>query len=91
LVADETVLSIGGQNFWMYDIIDDKTRFLLATRITPSRTTHDAQILMESAADRAGKIPSVVVTDKNNSYLDGVESAFGADAEHIQTKPSPVR
>ena len=32
-IADETVLRIGGQNVWMYDIIDEKTRFLLATRI----------------------------------------------------------
>jgi len=86
-VADETVLDIDGQNVWMYDIIDEKTRFLLATRISLSRTTHDAQMLMESASKKAGKVPKVVITDKNNSYVDGIELALGADTEHIQSRP----
>lgn len=86
-VADETALSVNGQNVWMYDIIDDKTRYLLATRISTSRTTRDAQTLMESASKKAGKVPKVIITDKNNSYVDGIELAFGADAEHIQSKP----
>ena len=87
-VADETVLKIGGKNIWMYDIIDEKTRYLLASRLALSRTTRDAQILMESASKRAGgKIPKVILTDKNASYIDGIELAFGSDAEHVQTKP----
>jgi transposase-like protein len=68
-IADETVLRIGGQNVWMYDIIDDDTRFLLATRIALSRTTHDATMLMKEAQKKAGKTPKVVITDKNSSYL----------------------
>lgn len=86
-VADETVLVIDGQNVWLYDIIDADTRYLLATRIALSRTTHDAQMLMEEASKKAGKMPDIVITDKNNSYLDGVELAFGADTEHIQSRP----
>lgn len=86
-IADETVLRVAGQNVWMYDIIDDKTRFLLATRITLSRTTHDAEMLMKEAEKKAGKMPKVVITDKNYSYLDGIEQAFGADTEHVQSRP----
>jgi len=86
-IADETVLHISGQNIWMYDIIDRDTRFLFATRFTTSRTTKDAQILMERAEKCAGKKPKVVITDKNNSYLDGIEMAYGADSEHIQSRP----
>ena len=86
-IADETVLRIGGQNVWMYDIIDDKTRFLLATRMTFSRTTHDAEMLMKEAQKKAGKSPKVVITDKNSSYLDGIELTFGGDTEHVQSKP----
>lgn len=86
-IADETVLKIDGQNVWMYDIIDEKTRFLLATRITTSRTIKDAQALMEKAARRAGIKPKMVITDKQNSYLDGIELAYGADTEHVQSSP----
>jgi transposase-like protein len=86
-IADETVLEIDGKNVWMYDIIDEKSRFLLATRITTARTTKDAQMLMEQAEKRAGKKPKLVITDKQNSYLDGIELAYGADTEHLQSSP----
>lgn len=71
----------------MYDIIDEKTRFLLATRITTQRTTRDAQSLMEKASVRAGIKPKLVITDKQNSYLDGIEQAYGGDTEHLQSNP----
>jgi len=86
-IADETVLEIDGKNVWMYDIIDEKTRFLLATQITKSRTTKDAEMLMRKASKVAGKVPKTVITDYQNSYLDGIELAYGSDSEHIQGKP----
>lgn len=89
-VADETVLDIDGKNIWFWDIIDAKTRFLLASHISRVRTTKDAQKLMELASKRAGKTPKVVMTDKLHAYMDGVELAFGADTKHIRTKPFTV-
>ncbi|MFC1985641.1 transposase [Chloroflexota bacterium] len=86
-IADETVLKIDGKNVWFWDIIDDKTRYLLASRISHSRTTRDAKELMEKAAKVAGKSPKVVITDKLQAYLDGIELAFGADTEHKQSRP----
>lgn len=89
-IADETVLKIDGANVWMYDIIDRDTRFLLSSRVTTARTTNDAQKLMEAAARRAGKNPQVVITDQNNSYLDGIEQAYGSDTEHRLGGPFKV-
>jgi putative transposase len=80
-IADETVLNIDGQQLWLWDIIDDKTRFLLATRLSRSRTTRDAQALIDRAVKMAGKSPKVVITDKLKSYLD---VRYGKDTEHIQ-------
>jgi len=80
-VADETVLKLDGQNVWFWDIIDDKTRFLLASRLSRSRTTRDAQALMDKAISNAGKAPQVVITDKLKSYLD---VDYGKGAEHHQ-------
>lgn len=45
---------------------------------------------MEKAAERAGKVPKVVVTDKLASYLDGIELAFGADSKHKQGSPFEI-
>lgn len=85
--ADETVLKVGGSNTWFWDIIGEDTRFLLASHLTPSRFTRDAETLMRRALDKAGRPPRVVVTDKLKSYLGGVEQVFGADARHVQSGP----
>jgi transposase-like protein len=85
-VADETMLKIEGENLWFWDIIDQKTRFLLASHISTSRTTRDAKALVERAAERAGKPPKVIITDKLAAYLDGIELAFGGDTKHLPAK-----
>jgi len=86
-VADETVLKMDeGKDVWFWDIIDDKTRFLLASYLSLTRTTASAKILMNKAAERAGKSPKVVITDKLAAYLDGIELSFGAETKHIQSK-----
>lgn len=85
-VADETVLKIGGRNIWFWDLIDTKTRFLLASHISQRRTTKDAQILAEKASDMAGKAPRFIITDKLQAYLDGFELAWGANATHLQSR-----
>ena len=85
-VADETVLKIEGKNVWFWDLIDAKTRVLLSSRISATRTTKDARALVELASKRAGKTPKVIVTDKLAAYIDGIELAFGADTKHIPAK-----
>jgi transposase-like protein len=87
-IADETVLNLDGEHsIWFYDIIDKDTRFLLASRVAISRTTNDAERLMEDAKKRAGKSPKEILTDSNRSYVDSIEKVFGSDTDHIQTTP----
>jgi len=93
-VADETVLHIGGRKIdrlkkgmWFWDIIDTKTRFLLASHISSSRTIEDATTLMEKAWERADKVPEIVITDKLQAYLDGVSTVFGrTTTKHIRSR-----
>ena len=91
-IADETVLKMDrGEKVWFWDIIDDKTRFLLASYMSLSRTTSNAKELMDRAAERAGKIPKIVITDKLAAYLDGIELAFGSETKHIPAKGLTVQ
>ena len=90
-IADETVIKINRKKYWLFDCIDAKTRFLLASHLSPNRGTREARALMEKAAERAGKAPKVVMTDKLAAYLDGIELAFGADSEHRQGSPFDVQ
>lgn len=89
-VADETMIELDGKNVWLWDIIDTKTRFLIATHMSFTRTTKDAQSLMEQAYRRTGKIPRIIYTDKLRAYLDGIELTFGADTEHKAGSPFEV-
>ena len=86
-IGDETVLKVGGRNIWFFDVIDTKTRYLLASRLSESRTTKDAALVMNEAKRRAGKSPKWIITDKLAAYIDGIELVFGADTKHIQSKP----
>ena len=86
-IADETTLKFQDKLYWVWDIIDRKTRFLLASYLSPNRGTREAAILMELASKRADKAPKRVITDKLRAYLDGIELVFGADTKHIQSSP----
>lgn len=90
-IADETVIKINNKKYWLFDCIDAKTRFLLASHLSPNRGTREAKTLMEKAAECANKTPKVVMTDKLAAYLDGIELAFGADAEHKHGSPFDVQ
>jgi putative transposase len=83
-IADETALKIEGQQVWLWDIIDSKTRVLLASRLSTSRTTKDAQILIDRAVKTTGIHPKTVLTDNLASYLDVF---YGKNAEHKLGSP----
>ena len=90
-IADETYLKLDeGKNVWFWDIIDNDTRFLLASHMSETRMTKDAQILMEKALVNAGKFPRIVYTDKLASYLDGIEITFGGYTKHKQGSPFDI-
>ena len=86
-IADETVLKVGGKKVWFFDVIDEKTRYLLASRLTESRATKEAALVMNEAKRRAGKSPKRILTDKMGAYIDGIEMVFGSATKHIQSTP----
>jgi len=85
-LADETMLDIGGKKVWFWDLIDIKTRFLLASHMSYNRTTQHAQSLVEKAVHKASKSPKVIITDSLTAYLDGIELALGGDTQHVQSR-----
>lgn len=84
-VVDETVIKVEGGNMWFWDVIDENTRFLLASHLSRSRTINDVKTVMHRAQKRAGKSPRFIISDKLSAYIDGIEQIFGADAKHIQS------
>jgi putative transposase len=81
-VAGETIIDIDGEDAWLWDIMDTRTRFLIATHMSYTRTKNDALILMEKAYIKTGMTPGVIYTDKLRVYLEGIELIFGGGTTH---------
>jgi putative transposase len=86
-IADETGVNVGNRNVWFWDIIDTKSRYLLASHISIVRRTEDAQMLIEKAIQRAGKMPTEVITDKLSAYIEGIDLASRGRVRHIISRP----
>lgn len=89
-VADETMIELDGENIWFWDLIDTKTRFLLASHMSYTRTSKDAGILMEKAFKKTGTYPRIIYTDKLRAYLEGIEQVFGGETRHTQGSPFDI-
>lgn len=86
-IADETAIKFEDKLYWIWDIIDRDTRFLLASYLSPNRGTREAKMLMELASERADKAPRKIITDKLKAYIDGIELVFGSETRHVQSTP----
>jgi transposase-like protein len=87
-LADECVLKLkDGKKYWLINVIDYDTRFLLASRLFSSRGIKQICLTFKAAKDQAKKSPKFMLTDGLSSYIDGCELVFGADTKHIVTTP----
>lgn len=84
-IVDETVIQVGGANWWFWDTIDEDTRFLLASHLSHSRGIIDVKDVMSRAKERAGKSPRFILSDSLGVYPDGIEQIFGTESKHIQS------
>ena len=85
-VADEMVLKVGGCNVWHWNVMDAKTRYILATHLSPRRDADQAIAVMEKAKAAASRLPKRIRTDRLGSYVEGIKAVFGNDVEHIQSE-----
>jgi len=86
--CDETVLRLDKKKkIWFWDVIDLRTRYLITSHVSTTRTTRDAKLVMEKAKKITGIAPEKIITDKLYAYWDGIELVFGADTEHVLSSP----
>jgi transposase-like protein len=84
--ADETVIDIAGKQYWLLDVIDVKTRFLLASKLSPNRWMEDIHEVLEEAYQRSGRIPKSIMTDHLEGYIRAIPSTFGAGTRHVRVE-----
>ena len=85
-VVDETVIKVGGRKLWFLDVIDEGTRFLLASYLSTNRGMPDVVTVLYRAWERADKSPKEIISDSWGVYPDGIDRVFGSYSKHIKTK-----
>lgn len=70
---------------FLWNVMDRKTRFLLASKLSVNRSIVGAASAMREAIQNAHESkPEMIFTDAHKSYKDGIEIAFGVDRpQHI--------
>lgn len=84
-VADEIQVKVGGEPFWLWNIMDASTRYALAVHLSPNRDRRAAIAVMRKAMAAADAPPRSITTDKLGSYVPAIKQVF-PDAEHIQSE-----
>lgn len=75
-VADEVAINVGGQIYWLFNVMDADSRFLLAAYLAPERTTRAAATALAMARERAAEPPKQLTTDGLRSYRRAMRRAF---------------
>lgn len=85
-LVKDTVLKINGRDYRIIDVQDVETRFLLATNLTSNQSIRGIRHALESAHDKAGKIPQKLILDGRRGYVDVLKLAYGEISKHIQVE-----
>jgi transposase-like protein len=74
--ADEQFIKAKGKTEYVWNVLDEKTKFLLASNETPTRNSQDARQTFQQAKNIAGKKATIVVTDGSFNYEQSVRKEF---------------
>ncbi len=86
--SDETTVFIKKEDEkryyqWIWNVMDAKTRYLLACQVTEERFTTDARKALIQAKQTANRRPDAIVTDGLQAYKDAIKHEFYDPAEPI--------
>ena len=84
-VADEMAVDVGGWQMWNWNVMDSKTRYVLASHLGRNRDHKAALATMERAKAAAASPPKMIVTDKLRSYDKAIKQVF-PDAMHVKSE-----
>jgi transposase-like protein len=85
--CDEMMVKIGDDWKYLWNIIDEKTRFQLASVVSKERKVTDARMVFKKAKNNCGgRKPKYIVTDGLPSYRNAVNKEFPTnthETEHL--------
>jgi transposase-like protein len=84
--ADELYVKIKGDMKYLFALMDDETRFLIAQEVTESKYSHDARKLFQMGMKATGKKPMTLITDGLPAYHDAYKKEFWTLKKETRTE-----
>ena len=81
--ADEIYIKVKGAMKYLFAMMDDETRFLIAQEVAETKMKHDARVLFHRAKRLMGKQPKTLITDGLASYSVACDQVFDG-TKHIR-------
>ena len=81
--ADEIYIKVHGDMKYLFAMMDDETRFLIAQEVAETKEKHDARTLFFRAKRLMGKQPKTLITDGLPSYSVACDQVFEG-TKHIR-------
>ena len=81
--ADEVYIKVKGDLKYLFAVMDDETRFLIAQEVAETKEKHDARLLFYRAKRLMAKQPKILITDGLPSYAVAAEQAL-PETQHIR-------
>ena len=81
--ADELYVKVKGDMKYLFAMMDDETRFLIAQEVAETKEKHDARVLFFRAKRLMGKQPKTLITDGLPSYSLACQQVFEG-TQHIR-------
>jgi len=73
---DETVIPCEGQNIWFWEMIDEDTKFLVASHVSETRTLEDTIAIFKKALQQSKVRPKAVFVDGSHVYHRAFNKVF---------------
>jgi transposase-like protein len=89
-IAGEMITRLGNKKYWMYEIVDDKTSYILASLIT-LRSPGIIKALIEGASGISRRIPKMVLVYTPRANFNTLEKGSGYAFEHVPVEEFAIR
>ncbi len=83
-VADEMQVVVGGEKMWNWNVMDEDTRYVLASHLSKERNMKAAETVMEKAAAASAVEPKTIKTDRLRNYPNAINLVFPY-TKHVQS------
>ena len=85
-VADETYMRAGGEWRYCWNVMDAKTRYILAVYFSPNRGPRQAIAVLEKALAAAKRPPEKLISDGLGGYAEAVRAVLPSGTVHEVSK-----